>query len=160
MRSANAENRKLKIEKIAIQQELDKVIGDAEVNNIEEVFTRLLNTECVDGSVKDETDDVPIKRFSQNIDFSRLERKRSRSQGGIIKNKLDEENKENLDNSVKSESQVVENTASCDVTAALMHRKVMFSENSTLEMKEEKPPIRKGVKVYKSNPIVIHNRKK
>lgn len=171
LRSLNAQLRKLRLEKIGLEQEIGKMRGDAQLVNTENVFTKLLNSGCDEEPPAVTEKVTPIKRCSQNIDFSRQEKKgKSLNMTGVIRNIFtDGENKENLNNTtvVQHTDEVRdENEKNCvddkveEKSQDLSKKKVMFSEDSVIEKPVDKAPMSKGVKVNKSRSLVITSNKK
>lgn len=167
LRSLNAQLRKLRLEKIGLEQEIGKMRGDADLINTENVFTKLLNAGCEEAPPAVSEKVTPIKRCSQNIDFSRQEKKgKSLNMTGVIRNIfIDGENKEKLNNSTRAQY-IDEHEKNCvdekveEKSQDLTRKKVMFSEDSVIEKLADKAPMSKGVKVIKSRSLVITSNKK
>lgn len=164
LRSVHGQLRKLRLEKIGLDQEIGKIKGDAQLINAENVFAKILNGEGEkEADVSNEV--MPIKRCSQNIDFSRLEtRKKGKSLNmtEVIRNIFTEENKENLNNTTVEHTDATGNETKRDnvKTEDLSAKKVMFSENAVIEIPADKSLMCKGTKIIKSKPLVVTSYKK
>lgn len=152
--------RKVKLENLGLQQEIDKMKTDSELINTERIFSKLQNLLCDEETsvTEQENDDIPIKKCIQNIDCSRLEiRKRCRSleMARVLGNVFEEENKTNLNTTPATRTEINNTSIEKDGEGNLdlSKKKVLFSEN----VPSEEKPKRKGVKVIKTNPIIIRS---
>lgn len=154
---ANTELRQLRLEKIELKQELANLKNDSQLKAVQ-----------VDKDVPftKENAEPPIERYSQNVDFSRLERKMKSSLNmtGIIKSIFDTENKENLEvnNEDTAAVEKVENdTVQVQDDAEQPSRKVTFFNDTPVEKSvAQNAPVRKRGKIIKCTPIPISSLKK
>lgn len=164
LKAANAQIRKLNTEKIRLEQELESLKDDLQLNTIKkEPLTNDTPQENIVESKtvgKQKSTELPIERYSHNVDFSRLETKKKCSLSMTF------ENKENVDSTIRIaktkgedvnfDTDDAENINKENNEAAEQaKRKVTFLENTPVE----KTLLRNGVKVIKSKPIIIKSYK-
>lgn len=157
LKTVNTELRKAKLEIIGLEQELVNLKQDAQLLAVQRDYQEAVET--VPATANDH-----IKRFSQNVDFSRLEARQKNSLS-IHKDLPDTEDKENVDNSknvskhgilkgnVKQQTKVSKEDPVKD--RDLPSRGVTFSESPP-----PAKPARKGAKIIKSNPVFVPSLKK
>lgn len=125
----------------------------------ESIFEKLLNSCEEEISVgKEENDDIPIKNYTQNIDFSRRKKSRSFNAFAVTEMMPKEDDKENfkITHEIKTESNSSSTEQDEQNSIILQRKKVTILENATNEEKK----IRKGAKLIKTNPIFITTNKK
>lgn len=139
--------RKLRLEKFRLQQELGKLKDETQQASVQNFITNTL-------SALDDTKWV-IETNRENIDFSRLE-KRCRNES-LCKTTNRDDDIENNGRNVTEQTKNTNEKRNWNVKEINENpsRKVTFAEETVFADKTNKIPLRKGLKIIKSNPIFI-----
>lgn len=153
---ANAELRKLRLEKIGLEQELANLKNDAQLNAVQKEI------EDDNAPLTKNDDELPIRQYSQNVDFSRLEKKMRNSvkMTDVIKSIFDEEDKENEETNNEDIAVVEKHENNSVVVREEIEKprgKVTFLEETPVTT--NKAPVRKCGKIIKCNPIIFSSYK-